>query len=743
MDDAPAAARLSASDLRVWLGRAIGVGCLANLMPALLLLRGQVGSLHPLWQAVCGGSVLAFSLLIPIYAWLREDVRRFAGWYAVSVLVGLATWPLAWMSTRPPSDAPWIWMCAGTAAICAAFAAGTRWGLTITVLTAILYGLVRRSLSGGATDLIVAVQDALTLLVLPSGLILVLHVFVSAAESLDRSAERRERYEGAVLIEQALTDQRRVLDGIIHDEVMTTLVAAVHNDQTPAEVSALATRAMASLDRAAEVSDVDAPVTASQLRRLIADMVEAVAPEAVVTLVPPPSMWSVPSRVAGPLGAAAREAALNAHRHAAGSSIRVEVQPSFEDRHAAIRVRIVDDGPGFDPNSVSAERLGLRVSVRDRLLVIGGTAAVASFPGRGTTVTLEWRGDTAAADSGADQQLNAALEGIGPATFVGLVWLVMAVQIGLGWASLGAVSDPAMVFIANVLAVLAAGLALGSGSGDRRIGFPFAALVVGSLILLSLLVHTVLPHAHWPGYAAWHTAVVQILLIVVLVRGQAALAWLGMTAFLVEVGHWGISHEMGGGDMFRVAFGPVLWLALATLLLRGLRRIGAELVRSQGMSREAAWRLASSFSQLVLHEVWLRDLTEQVGPLLRRLADPSQPLSAEQREAARVVEARLRDALRAGNLVSDNVADAIGRARARGVEVTLVDNRGSELPAEVRKAALAHLEGLVTASTAGRIVARTAPEGYPEFVTILAVAPGRSPELTTIDGHGRLSMRTP
>ena len=58
-------------------------------------------------------------------------------------------------------------------------------------------------------------------------------------------------------------------------------------------------------------------------------------------------------------------------------------------------------------------------------------------------------------------------------------------------------------------------------------------------------------------------------------------------------------------------------------------------------------------------------------------------------------------------------------ARLRGIDVTLVDNRGSALDEGVRRTVVRHLVEAVNAAQDGRIVARTAPEGYDEAVTIV------------------------
>ena len=57
-----------------------------------------------------------------------------------------------------------------------------------------------------------------------------------------------------------------------------------------------------------------------------------------------------------------------------------------------VTVTVRDEGAGFEPGAVDPYRLGLRVSIRGRLAAVrGGSARVTSTPGRGTTVTLDWR----------------------------------------------------------------------------------------------------------------------------------------------------------------------------------------------------------------------------------------------------------------------------------------------------------------------------------------------------------------
>ena len=84
------------------------------------------------------------------------------------------------------------------------------------------------------------------------------------------------------------------------------------------------------------------------------------------------------------LGAATREALVNAAKHsgAASADLYTEVTPG------QVSVFVRDRGQGFDPAAVPADRRGLRDSVAGRLSRFGGAATVRSAPGEGTEVEL-------------------------------------------------------------------------------------------------------------------------------------------------------------------------------------------------------------------------------------------------------------------------------------------------------------------------------------------------------------------
>ena len=92
----------------------------------------------------------------------------------------------------------------------------------------------------------------------------------------------------------------------------------------------------------------------------------------------------VDERLAAQL-AAAREAIVNAAKHAAVAEVSVyaEVEPE------RVSVYVRDRGAGFDPEEVSADRHGLADSIRGRMERNGGRVRLRSKPGEGTEVQME------------------------------------------------------------------------------------------------------------------------------------------------------------------------------------------------------------------------------------------------------------------------------------------------------------------------------------------------------------------
>ncbi len=78
-----------------------------------------------------------------------------------------------------------------------------------------------------------------------------------------------------------------------------------------------------------------------------------------------------------------QESITNARKHAAAGSLRVEIE-RLGDR---VRLRVEDDGAGFDPALVPEDRFGLE-GIRQRARLLGGEPQITSRPGQGTTIEV-------------------------------------------------------------------------------------------------------------------------------------------------------------------------------------------------------------------------------------------------------------------------------------------------------------------------------------------------------------------
>jgi len=177
---------------------------------------------------------------------------------------------------------------------------------------------------------------------------------------------------------------------LVHDELMTALYyATTDRGEITGSVRQQAAKALDELARLDAAKDAGPPVEPAELiirlRAVLLDLSSGLRITADVRREAP-----IPSEVADAFAEGATEALRNSLRHAGGPAIARSATIRLVPGGATVIVR--DDGSGFDPAAVDPYRLGLLVSIRGRLNAVeGGSAAVSSAPGRGTTVTLDWR----------------------------------------------------------------------------------------------------------------------------------------------------------------------------------------------------------------------------------------------------------------------------------------------------------------------------------------------------------------
>lgn len=735
---------LAVSGLSEWIVRAVSILYVATLVPSLTLAYSQLDLMDARWLVGIAGGILGVSAVMPFYAWSERGIGPPAITYAVAVLVGLVTWPFAWLGTAIPETQPWLWVCFVMASAGLAFTVGYWPGLWYLVACAAVYFVVRQTPSGGLASVLVAIEDTLLAITLPIAAMVISTFSRRMVAGFDDSRAAAAEEREAAAVQEALLAERARLDAIVHDEVMTTLVAAArsvgpHDDALAAQ----AARAVESLAAAGGEPDAALPVPADHVVRLIGDVVASILPTAAVSAAVTVPRLTLPHDAVSALAQATREACLNAARHAEAEVVTVATTVAGSPSRPSVMVVVRDDGRGFDPAEVPAERLGVRLSLVERMRNVGGTAEVASAPGAGCEITLGWAGAApapAASGRGRRAGRNPLAQRVQVAPFGYTAGVLMTAFTALGWLSLELFPDLGLAVAGLVVAGAITPVAL-SRLG-RGLSAPVAWLVVAAVLVSTGLSLSAVPHAIWPGHTTWFVGASAVLLVLVRVGGRRSAAWAGGALF-------GSFVLFGAGRStmdFVVALGlalvPLLWLGIVEWLIRWMWIMTDDIERAEAESDASAAANAAVLSKLVLREVWLTDLRAHVLPLFEKLADPSYPLTDTDRAHCLVTEGSLRDTIRAHNLTSPSLSLAILDARLRGVQVTLVDNRGSALPEKVRTPTLRHLERTVSSMAAGRIVARTAPEGYDEPVTIVAVDSAGTTTLTTVAPDGTIATRT-
>ncbi|HEY0636063.1 MAG TPA: PspC domain-containing protein [Pseudonocardiaceae bacterium] len=196
----------------------------------------------------------------------------------------------------------------------------------------------------------------------------------------DLGEERRARIR---------TQERDEIAAHLHDSVLQTLALIQRQADSPREVRRLARGQERELRNwlydpkgyGRTGADADAGVTlASALAAAAAEVEDtyAISVQSVVVGDAPldPAL--------GALVQAAREAMVNAAKHAGVGEVSLYVEVEEADVHVFVR----DRGAGFDPDAVPDDRHGLADSVHGRMERNGGTVRLRTAPGEGTEVQL-------------------------------------------------------------------------------------------------------------------------------------------------------------------------------------------------------------------------------------------------------------------------------------------------------------------------------------------------------------------
>jgi signal transduction histidine kinase len=175
--------------------------------------------------------------------------------------------------------------------------------------------------------------------------------------------------------------ERAEIAAMVHDQVLNTLVVIYRNAGDAKTVQRLARGQERNLRKwLYHPTASPAERFGAALEQAAAEVEDTYPVEVEVVVV---GDLDVDERI-GALVAAAREALVNAARHAQVATVSLYAE--VEEEQASVFVR--DRGVGFDPDMVDDERHGVRGSILGRMKRHGGQAEIRSAPGDGTEVRL-------------------------------------------------------------------------------------------------------------------------------------------------------------------------------------------------------------------------------------------------------------------------------------------------------------------------------------------------------------------
>ncbi|MFE4469927.1 ATP-binding protein [Leifsonia sp. NPDC056824] len=356
---------------------------------------GQLDALRSPWGLIVlvvifGG--LAFTVLLAIVA--QRFVKVTMGVLSLVYFAAIVTWPL--LSADPKafaSDKPWVWFLCSVFTAFAAVAYPLWLAIAYTIVTPLAYGVVRALPAGGGVGAELAGLDAVYAIILGGVILAIIAMMRQAATAVDVAQSQALAKYGNAVRQHATEVERVQVDAIVHDSVLTTLLSAASaRTQEQKDLAArMAADAIGHLHAAeASVPEDQTQVGVEQLSDRLVTAARAFSSPFEVDARDDDELHSLPVNVAEAVYSAAVQAMVNSMQHAGGDEVRRGVVVRGGEHGAAVRVIVTDDGRGFDAAEVPAERLGLRVSIRERLAKVGGRANVVSAPGEGTTVTIVW-----------------------------------------------------------------------------------------------------------------------------------------------------------------------------------------------------------------------------------------------------------------------------------------------------------------------------------------------------------------
>ncbi|CAB4536411.1 MAG: hypothetical protein F2529_01355 [Actinobacteria bacterium] len=311
-------------------------------------------------------------------------------------------------------------------------------------------------------------------------------------------------------------------------------------------------------------------------------------------------------------------------------------------------------------------------------------------------------------------------------------WLLALVSIlfGLYHAILGASAWRGYVNILSLalsIAIYMATMVISVvASKGLTISRGFGSLVAIGAVATVIVANSGIQPGHSDPYSTWYVGGMSALLGVLAARGQSAMAWISaaLVSFLVVV-------EDGLEGLGEVGIeGMAILIAAASATAFALKRADREVVELQNAEMAAEAAIIGSEAAGEERKVRLQNVLERSLNALGQISVNRGAVTKREKEEFLQLESSLRDDIRGRALLNPTVRKAASEARARGIDVLILDEGGlSLLPVSQLEHILEKVAGAINSVVAGKVVVRS-PRGEKWVVTVMATRPGtEAPDL--------------
>ncbi len=351
---------------------------------------GQLELLSPVFGPIGLAISLASHLAATIAPWMTRSFQWAFSLHALVTLVLTLAWPLQVETpgALPAAFQPWLWWVLGPAAIAAGLAMNKFQASAVILVIPLVWLWMHQTSWGGSASFLRSFQDATYVFLFSATFTLVLLLLREQAKKTDEAARDRANAEVKRATADATERERSRVGALIHDRVLTALVVAA-NAKSPEQIVAAKASAKAAIEALTNttVDQPDETESHTTVFALFGALSDAFANAEFEVSVSGNSDLRLPIEVAKAFNEAVVQATTNSLQHA-GENVKRELV--LRGRKSGFKIVVKDDGRGFRPSRVPKTRLGIRLSIIDRIEAVGGRAFIDSSPGQGCSIVLSW-----------------------------------------------------------------------------------------------------------------------------------------------------------------------------------------------------------------------------------------------------------------------------------------------------------------------------------------------------------------